>query len=472
MARSGSLGLAAIASLALLSLVDTARGMTAVHAGPPLPPFVSSSATHSIPLRPARSSAAIRSLPRCGIVRMADDPAPAGFEWGFSTGDDVEQKAASAKAAAPAKEAAPAKSGAVSKVPEGMIKLSGGLRPANELNVAVFGGGSFGTAMACVLGRKGIKATLVVRRAEVVEQINANHTNPYYQSDLLLPESVYATLDPQEAFANADFIFHAVPMQYSRAALEKVSHLIRDDVPVVSLAKGIETSTLCLMSEVIPQCLGEDQPVAFVSGPSFAKEIVQGMATAVTVASTDRALANDLMALFTSSSFRALYTPDVQGVEIGGAVKNVIAIAAGMSEGLGLGTNAMAALVTRGCGEMRRLVTALDGESSTVFGLSGVGDTFGTCFGPLSRNRQVGYRLGKGESLDEILNSMSEVAEGVATAQALTQLVNARVGGFRKDLKYPILFGVASILNGEITPREGLVALMEKYPLRLETFPF
>ena len=440
-------------------------------AGPPLPPFVSSSATHSIPLRPARSSAAIRSLPRCGIVRMADDPAPAGFEWGFSTGDDVEQKAASAKAAAPAKEAAPAKSGAVSKVPEGMIKLSGGLRPANELNVAVFGGGSFGTAMACVLGRKGIKATLVVRRAEVVEQINANHTNPYYQSDLLLPESVYATLDPQEAFANADFIFHAVPMQYSRAALEKVSHLIRDDVPVVSLAKGIETSTLCLMSEVIPQCLGEDQPVAFVSGPSFAKEIVQGMATAVTVASTDRALANDLMALFTSSSFRALYTPDVQGVEIGGAVKNVIAIAAGMSEGLGLGTNAMAALVTRGCGEMRRLgekrgggeseehpgseehptaatcgspaaaplphscscscshraacsppahdacrlfrlsplprsslprlplprlppilaVTALDGESSTVFGLSGVGDTFGTCFGPLSRNRQVGY---------------------------------------------------------------------------------
>ena len=135
--------------------------------------------------------------------------------------------------------------------------------------------------------------------------------------------------------------------------------------------------------------LGEDHPVAFLSGPSFAAEIVNGMATAVTVASTDRYLANDLMALFTSSSFRALYSPDVIGVEVGGAVKNVIAIAAGMSEGLGLGTNAMAALVTRGCGEMRRLVTNLGGESSTVFGLSGVGDTFGTCFGPLSRNRQV-----------------------------------------------------------------------------------
>jgi len=121
---------------------------------------------------------------------------------------------------------------------------------------------------------------------------------------------------------------------------------------------------------------------------------------------------------------------------------------------------------------MRRLVTTLGGESATVFGLSGVGDTFGTCFGPLSRNRQVGYRLGKGESLDEILESMSEVAEGVATAKALTQLVNARVKGYRKDLKYPILFGVEAILEGKISPREGLILLMEKYPLRLEEFPF
>jgi len=352
------------------------------------------------------------------------------------------------------------------------IKFTDGLRPASEIKVAVYGGGSFGTAMACVLGRKGVQATLVVRKPEVVEAINLNHTNPYYQSDLLLPEAVMATLDPEEAFADADFIFHAVPVQYSRAALEKVAHLIRPEVPVVSLSKGIETSSLCLMSDMLPQCLGEEQPVAFVSGPSFAKEIVQGIATAVTVASHDRDLANDLMALFTSKSFRALYTPDVIGVEVGGAVKNVIAIAAGISEGLGLGTNAMAALVTRGCGEMRRLVVTFGGESSTVFGLSGVGDTFGTCFGPLSRNRQVGLRLGQGESLDEILASTTEVAEGVATALALRELVNKRVKGYRKDLKYPILFGVAAILDGEISPREGLELLMEKYPLRLEEFPF
>jgi len=354
-----------------------------------------------------------------------------------------------------------------------ILTLSGGRKVlASEIRVAVYGGGSFGTAMACVLGRKGISATLVVRRPEVVEQINTKHINPYYQSDLKLPDLVRATTDPEAAFADADFIFHAVPMQSSRAALEKVKHLIRPDVPVVSLAKGIETSTLCLMSELIPQVLGPDQPVAYVSGPSFAAEIVAGIATAVTVASDDRDVANDLMALFTSSSFRALYTPDIIGVEVGGAVKNVIAIAAGMSEGLGLGTNAMAALVTRGCGEMRRLVCIMGGESSTVFGLSGVGDTFGTCFGPLSRNRQVGIRLGQGEKLDDILDSMSGVAEGVATARALRQLVNAKVKGYRKDLKYPILLGVASIIDGEISPKEGLGLLMTRYPLRIEEFPF
>ena len=143
-----------------------------------------------------------------------------------------------------------------------------------------------------------------------------------------------------------------------------------------------------------------------------------------------------------------------------------------MCEGLGLGTNAQAALVTRGCGEMRRLVKIMGGQSSTVFGLSGIGDTFGTCFGPLSRNRQVGVRLGQGESLPEIVSSLGQVAEGVDTAIALKKLVSREVKGYRVDLKYPILFGVCAILEGEISPREGLGLLMEKYPLRLEEFPF
>jgi len=181
------------------------------------------------------------------------------------------------------------------------------------------------------------------------------------------------------------------------------------DVPVVSLSKGIETSTLCLMCDVLAECLGEERPIAVLSGPAFAGEIAAGLATAVTVACVDRDLANDLMELLATTNFRALYSPDVIGVEVGGAVKNVIAIAAGMCEGLGLGTNAMAALVTRGCSEMRRLVSVCGGEPATVFGLSGVGDTFGTCFGPLSRNRQVGLRLGRGEALSVILGSSSEV---------------------------------------------------------------
>lgn len=341
--------------------------------------------------------------------------------------------------------------------------------PCSSLRVAVLGGGNFGTAIACVLARKGVPVTLIVRKDHVAKQINEEHTNPYYQSELILPPTVYATTDAASALCDADFVFHAVPVQFSREVLRKVAPLIPEGVPVISLSKGIETDTLYLMCDLLEDCLGDKHPLAFLSGPAFAKEIAEGLVTAVTVACADRELGNALLELLASTNFRALYTSDVVGVEVGGAVKNVIAIAAGMSEGLGLGTNAMAALVTRGCTEMRRLVQVCGGEPSTVFGLSGVGDTFGTCFGPLSRNRQVGYRLGQGESLDSILASTSEVAEGVATARAVTKLIDEKVQGYRKDLKYPIMFGVAAILEGKLSPKEGLERLMAM-PLRLEEF--
>jgi len=267
------------------------------------------------------------------------------------------------------------------------ISLGGKDKNVSAIQVAVLGGGSFGTAMACVLGRKGVLVNIIVRREDVARRINSERVNPYYQSDLKLPDTVFATTDAASAFAEADFIFHAVPVQFSRETLMKVAHLMPAETPVISLSKGIETNTLCLMSDVLQECLGEDRPFAFLSGPAFAGEIAQELVTAVTIASYDRDLANDLMVLLASTNFRALYSADVVGVEVGGAVKNVIAIAAGMCEGLGLGTNAMAALVTRGCTEMRRLVVVCGGEPATVFGLSGVGDTFGTCFGPLSRNR-------------------------------------------------------------------------------------
>lgn len=180
-------------------------------------------------------------------------------------------------------------------------------------------------------------------------------------------------------------------------------------------------------------------------------------------------LADDLADIMSSPNFRVFTSSDVMGIEVGGSVKNVIAIAAGMCEGLGLGTNAMSGLVTRGCGEMRRLGLYLGAEPTTLAGLSGVGDTFGTCFGPLSRNRNFGIRLGKGETMEEILATTTEVAEGVDTAGALVDLIKSKSKGYRLDLKYPIIFGVRDILEGKLGAREGLEGLMEM-PLRLESY--
>lgn len=284
---------------------------------------------------------------------------------------------------------------------ESFVLLSGRRRPASTINVAVLGSGSFGTAMASYLGSKGVNVTMVVRKAAVADSINENRVNPNRLSGMELPESVGACVEPALAFPDADFIFHTVPVQYSRSALTPIRHLIPPDVPIICLSKGIETGSLLFMSEVLEEVLGPEQPLAYLSGPSFAMEIAQvrfqrglhhprcmcsvthhrlppsraansfllpalsqccvrtgraqGLATAVTIASHDRDLGNDVMSLLKSRQFRALYTSDVIGVEVGGAIKNVIAIAAGMCEGLGLGTNAMAALVTRGCAEMRRL---------------------------------------------------------------------------------------------------------------------
>ena len=358
------------------------------------------------------------------------------------------------------------------KVPErkdAFVTLGGTQVRASTINVAILGSGNFGTAMGVLLAGKGVNVTIVVRKPEVADAINREHVNPKSLGGLELPHNIGACIDPAAAFCSADFIFHAVPCQFSRDTLGKVKGMMPPDVPVICMTKGIETGTLQMMSEVMTDVLGPDRPLAYLSGPSFAMEIAQGLATAVTIASTDRDLGYDVMSMLKTRHFRGLYTSDVIGVEVCGAIKNVIAIAAGMCEGLGLGTNAMAALVTRGCSEMRRLTQVMGGEDYTVFGLSGVGDTFGTCFGPLSRNRMVGKRLGSGESLEDILGSTDEVAEGVATSRAIAQLLEQRVRGYRRDLKFPILLGVAAILDGKLTPRQGLEKLMQ-YPLRVEDF--
>lgn len=324
-------------------------------------------------------------------------------------------------------------------------------------------------ALATVAARNGIPTTLLVRNEEIASYINKHHAHPKYMQNITFPKRIHATSDPNQCFKDATYIIHAVPCQYSREFLTSVAEYIPKSTPVLSVSKGIETTSLGFMADILKDCLGQERAYAFLSGPSFAREICEGVATAVVIASEDLDLARDLATLLSDNNFLCFTSKDVVGVEIGGAVKNVIAIAAGMCEGLGLGTNAMSGLVTRGCGEMRRLGLTFGARSSTISGLSGVGDTFGTCFGPLSRNRKVGYRLGQGETMEQIVDSTSEVAEGVETSKALVNLIKTKCRGYRLDLKYPILFGVASILEGKQTPLDGVKGLMSM-PMQMENF--
>ena len=243
--------------------------------------------------------------------------------------------------------------------------------PPYPVRVTVMGGGNFGLALATVVARKGVPTTLLVRSDDVATTINETHHHPTKMPDIPLPRTIRATTDKKSALSDATYIIHAVPVQYTRSFLETVKDDIPSGVPILSASKGIETSSLGFMADILKECLGEDRSYAFLSGPSFAREICEGVATAVVIASEDLLLADDLADLMAGEDFAVFTSRDVIGVEVGGAVKNVIAIAAGMCEGLGLGTNAMSGLVTRGCGEMRRLGIYLGARPSTISGLSG-----------------------------------------------------------------------------------------------------
>lgn len=340
---------------------------------------------------------------------------------------------------------------------------------ARQTKVVVCGGGSFGTAMADVLARNGYPVSILVRKPWVRDEINQEHRNPKYLSEYLLPSNLTATISPEEAFLDAKLCVHAIPVQATREFVTSVRSHYPPDLPILCTSKGLEISSLQLMCDVLPALLQKDRKYAYLSGPSFAKEIMQGLPTAVVVASSDQSFATSIAVMLSSPYFKVYTSNDTVGLEIAGAIKNVIAIAAGMSEGLGLGTNAMAALVTRGCSEMRRIAIAQGASPVTLAGLSGVGDTFLTCFGPLSRNRTVGVRLGRGESLEDILSTSRQIAEGVPTARALVKWLSGAsdensAAYLRARLKYPILYGVAAILDGHLTPREGLNVLLSMPP--------
>ncbi|XP_010540013.1 PREDICTED: glycerol-3-phosphate dehydrogenase [NAD(+)] 2, chloroplastic isoform X1 [Tarenaya hassleriana] len=323
--------------------------------------------------------------------------------------------------------------------------------------VVVLGGGSFGTAMAAHVARRkeGLEVSMLVRDPIVCQSINEDHRNCKYFPEHKLPENVVATSDAKSALLGADYCLHAVPVQFSSSFLEGISDYIDPGLPFISLSKGLELNTLRMMSQIIPNALKNPrQPFVALSGPSFALELMNELPTAMVVASKDKKLANAVQQLLASSYLRINTSSDVTGVEIAGALKNVLAIAAGIVEGMKLGNNSMAALVSQGCSEIRWLATKMGAKPTTITGLSGTGDIMLTCFVNLSRNRTVGVRLGSGEKLEDILGSMNQVAEGVSTAGAVIALAQ------KYNVKLPVLTAVARIIDSELTPNKAVLELM------------
>jgi glycerol-3-phosphate dehydrogenase (NAD(P)+) len=326
--------------------------------------------------------------------------------------------------------------------------------------IAVVGAGNWGTALANLLAKKEHSVTLWSLEPDVAEAIGARHENPRYLRGIALHAQLRATADLGAAVAEAAVVVSVSPSQHVRRVMQSAAPSLRRDALVVSASKGIETGSLQTMAEVLREVLpdGRGAGAVFLSGPSFAIEVAREQPTAVTVASRDPAAAARVQQLFQTSYFRVYTTDDVVGVELGGALKNVIAVAAGMAVGLGLGHNAIAALITRGIAEMGRLAEALGASRQTLSGLAGVGDVILTCTGDLSRNRYVGVELGRGRPLDDILRGMDMVAEGVETTRAAHALAR-RVG-----IEMPIVAAVHAVLFEQGTARGALENLMTREP--------
>jgi glycerol-3-phosphate dehydrogenase (NAD(P)+) len=320
--------------------------------------------------------------------------------------------------------------------------------------IAVLGAGSWGTALAIHLRRAGHEVRLWARDEALVGEIRSRRMNPRYLTGIAIPEGVIASTDAAVALNGAQTIVVAVPSHVVRSVVRSLREWIPDDAVVVSAAKGIEVTSLSRMSQVIAEEMPPGMPVVVLSGPSFALEVARGLPTAVLAASSDASAAAYIQECFRGPSFRLYGSDDVAGVEIGGALKNVIAIAAGVVEGLGLGHNSMAALITRGLVEISRLAGAEGGRRETLSGLSGLGDLVLTCTGDLSRNRHVGIQLGRGRKLDEVLAGMRMVAEGVRTTGAAIAL------GTRHGIELPIAAEMSAVLEGHRSPVEAVEILM------------
>lgn len=322
--------------------------------------------------------------------------------------------------------------------------------------VAVLGAGSFGTALAKLLAEGGHSVRLYARDPEVVTSILDKHVHPRRLAGVRLPPGLKATTDVQVAVAGAGLVVSSVPTVAVRDVWRAAGPALAEGAYIMSATKGIENTTLSLVSDILTESVPEPARarLCYLSGPSFALEMARRLPTAVTIAALDEAVAAHVQGIISTDYFRAYTTTDVVGVELAGALKNVIAIAAGAADGLGFGANTQAALITRGLAEMSRLATKMGARPVTMAGLAGVGDLVLTCTGQLSRNRTVGVQLGQGKKLDEILKGLGQVAEGVNTARSVHDLMR------REGVEMPISAAVFRLLFEDTDPREEVYGLM------------
>jgi glycerol-3-phosphate dehydrogenase (NAD(P)+) len=322
-------------------------------------------------------------------------------------------------------------------------------------NIAIIGAGSWGTALAMLLGGKGADVTMWAFEKDVVEGINASGRNPLYLDGFDLPPTVCATTDLRQAISGREMIVSVVPSHALRSVWGQGAKYMDENSLLVSCTKGIEASSLKLMSQVLSDCL-PDHPESnrvVLSGPSFAAEVASGLLTSVVIAGKDIECAKRVQEAFHTDFFLAFTNDDVTGVEVGGAVKNIIAIAAGISEGMGLGSNARAAIITRGLYEMIKIGKALGANPLTLAGLSGIGDLALTCTDKLSRNHEVGIELGRGRSISEITDGMKMVAEGVPTTDAIHRLAQ------KYGINLPICEMTYNVIHEGLDPRDAVKKL-------------
>ena len=324
-------------------------------------------------------------------------------------------------------------------------------------SIAVMGAGSWGTAFALVLADAGNDVRMWGRRDELCRAISDTHENPDYLPGIELPEAIRASSDPAQVLSDAEVVVLAVPSQQLRDNLGSWGSHIPDTAVLVSLMKGVELGTHLRMSEVIAEVTGAGpERIAVVSGPNLAREIAQREPAASVVACTDEATAEKLQKLCHSSTFRPYTNTDVIGCELGGTTKNIIGLAVGVADGLGLGDNAKASIITRGLAETSRLGDALGADPRTLAGLAGMGDLVATCSSPLSRNRTFGEKLGKGMSLDQIVAQTRQVAEGVKSCTSVKEL--AALHG----VEMPIVDGVDDLVQGRLSPKDLVTAMIAR----------